>query len=369
LLEIGKGSTSRGDGPNGSGFGNAGDPMFTLRAGAQHGIAATVGAAPPSRRNGGSWPTDGALIAPPLTSNYFGDHESREGLLVPDRAVAFTVHGSREGTQAVATQTDTAGTVRKGTAAAIQNSSNTLVAFGISSDAVDRSGEGDRSAGQRAGLGILREQSPSLRARSNNSVALAFGGNNTAGPVDVATAVNAHGGPHGRLDFESETFVTHSLRAEGFDASEDGTGRGTPLIFQGKASRHQSMNCGALSPSLDRAKAGGIAVALHENQRAEMTTNDTAGSLKSGGGKPGQGYPAAFIGPAVRRLTPRECERLQGFPDDYTLVRYNGKPMADGPRYRMLGNSMAVPVVRWIGDRLRRLEFGAGVSEAAERRG
>jgi len=55
---------------------------------------------------------------------------------------------------------------------------------------------------------------------------------------------------------------------------------------------------------------------------------------------------------AVRRLTPRECERLQGFPDDYTLVEYRKKPAADGPRYRALGNSMAVPVMRWIGQRI-----------------
>lgn len=58
----------------------------------------------------------------------------------------------------------------------------------------------------------------------------------------------------------------------------------------------------------------------------------------------------------VRRLTPVECERLQGFPDDYTMVPYKGKPMADGPRYRMLGNSMAVPVVRWLGERISMVE-------------
>lgn len=57
-------------------------------------------------------------------------------------------------------------------------------------------------------------------------------------------------------------------------------------------------------------------------------------------------------GLAVRRLTPKECERLQGFPDDYTLIDYKGKPAADGNRYKALGNSMAVPVMRWIGSRL-----------------
>jgi len=59
---------------------------------------------------------------------------------------------------------------------------------------------------------------------------------------------------------------------------------------------------------------------------------------------------------AVRRLTPTECERLQGFPDGYTDIQLNGKPTPDGPRYKALGNSMAVPVMRWIGQRIADLE-------------
>lgn len=62
---------------------------------------------------------------------------------------------------------------------------------------------------------------------------------------------------------------------------------------------------------------------------------------------------------AVRRLTPRECERLQGFPDDYTLIPYRNKPAdqcPDGPRYKALGNSMAVPVMAWIGQRIQIVE-------------
>jgi len=58
----------------------------------------------------------------------------------------------------------------------------------------------------------------------------------------------------------------------------------------------------------------------------------------------------------VRRLTPRECERLQGFPDDYTLIPYRNKPASDGPRYKALGNSMAVPVMAWIGKRIQMVE-------------
>lgn len=240
---------------------------------------------------------------------------------------------------------------------------------------------------------------------------LCFGGGNTSGEIDVATCLTHH---HWRQDFDTETFavvgplcahskehghalggqqaveaghiVTHALTAS-YDASPDGTGRGVPL-------------------------------AVHENQRGELTTSDSAGALKTGGGKPGQGYPAVCYpidlrnagrdpekhdainrqgvgvgaegdaapactaGPvagvaysfqprigrsgrgqpsdvvpalagadagetsdsrpcvataapeyAVRRLTPRECERLQDFPDDYTLIEFRGKPASDGARY------------------------------------
>jgi DNA (cytosine-5)-methyltransferase 1 len=121
-------------------------------------------------------------------------------------------------------------------------------------------------------------------------------------------------------------------------------------------------DAGDLSPTLrvmghagSHANAGGqVAVAFHENQRAEVTTNDTAGALKNGGGKPGQGYSAVMSGMAVRRLTPGECETLQGFKRGYTAItRANGKPAADGPRYKALGNSMAVPVMSWIGRRIQ----------------
>jgi DNA (cytosine-5)-methyltransferase 1 len=106
---------------------------------------------------------------------------------------------------------------------------------------------------------------------------------------------------------------------------------------------------------------GGIdgPLTVHENQRAEITMNDTAGALNSGGGKPGQGYPAVLaptLIPSVRRLTPTECERLQGFPDGHTQVPIRGKPAADGPRYRAIGNSMAVPVMAWIGARIQMVE-------------
>ena len=76
--------------------------------------------------------------------------------------------------------------------------------------------------------------------------------------------------------------------------------------------------------------------------------HDTA-NLRAADGGSSRSYVATS---AVRRLTPRECERLQGFEDNFTLVPYRKGMMADGPRYKMLGNSMAVPVVRWIGERI-----------------
>ena len=91
------------------------------------------------------------------------------------------------------------------------------------------------------------------------------------------------------------------------------------------------------------------AVAFHENSRAELRETDIAGSMSTAGGKPGQGYPAVRNGMSVRRLTPIECERLQGFPDGYTDVK---EKTPDGPRYKAIGNSMAVPVMSWIGQRI-----------------
>ena len=98
-------------------------------------------------------------------------------------------------------------------------------------------------------------------------------------------------------------------------------------------------------------------VAFAANQRGEVRLQggdgDVVGAIPaSQSGKQVQGVTDGY---AVRRLTPRECERLQGFPDDWTKVPYRGKPAEecpDTPRYKALGNSMAVPVMRWIGERI-----------------
>jgi DNA (cytosine-5)-methyltransferase 1 len=133
----------------------------------------------------------------------------------------------------------------------------------------------------------------------------------------------------GRMDSSLETYVTHSLTGEGFDASEDGTGRGTPLV--------------PLSVAL-RGRAGGA---------TSEVGDDISGAPRAAGGG---GDKARVLTQTVRRLTPRECERLMGFPDDYTAIPFRGKIAADGPRYKALGNSMAVPVMRKIGERIAMMD-------------
>jgi len=206
---------------------------------------------------------------------------------------------------------------------------------------------------------------------------------------EIARALTAH---PARIDGESETFVTHALRADGFDASEDGTGRGTPLVpvafdttqITSVTNRSQprpgepchpvtaeghapaiafqtSGNCGAwetgdITGALDTNTDPNSHVLCFSSKDHGADVGEIAPTLRAMGHAESHanagGQLAVAAGYAVRRLTPRECERLQGAPDDHTLITYRGKPAADGPRYKMIGNSWAVPCVRWIGERI-----------------
>lgn len=97
-------------------------------------------------------------------------------------------------------------------------------------------------------------------------------------------------------------------------------------------------------------------VAFAQNHREELRELDAAGAVSSI--RRGDAKNETLLAQLwkVRRLTPLECERLQGFPDGYTAVRYRRKAAADGPRYRALGNSMAVNVIRWLGARIDMVE-------------
>jgi DNA (cytosine-5)-methyltransferase 1 len=181
--------------------------------------------------------------------------------------------------------------------------------------------------------------SPTLPARPRASGLecegglVAFGGGRRSGAIDVATTCTAST----RIDFETET-LTLAI-----------TGRGESHDLE---IRDDGIANALLTPNGGRGGIGVGAVAFSESHRGGCSVDRVANALTRGGGKPGEGHPAIAEALSVRRLTPRECERLQGFPDDFTLIDYRGKPAADGARYRVLGNAMAVPVIRRILDRV-----------------
>lgn len=147
--------------------------------------------------------------------------------------------------------------------------------------------------------------------------------------------------------------LAHALRGEGFDASEDGTGRGTPLVPVAYAPDVSATLVGRSSRGCGQTNSPGhnadqSLMAFHCDAQPDQMRFDPHASSSLTCSQ----HAAVATAMQVRRLTPRECERLQGFPDDYTLIPHRNKPAADGPRYKALGNSWAVPVVRWIGHRI-----------------
>ena len=303
---------------------------------------------------GGKWPNAGAVLGPKraiawrvLDAQYFGVAQRRRRVLV--------VASAREGFDPAAVLFEFDGVRRD---SAPSRSAWQDVAGSVTASLGKRGGQPDCGSTP----GYLQPVGPVLR------------GGNTSGAINVAAFLTAKGQ---RIDFEVETFavqapsyaiqagalrtnplsgpdgvgvqeqiaytlearaevqavcvtgeITHTLKAEGFDASEDGTGRGQPII---------------------------ASFAFAQNSRDEVRLvggdGEVSGALAAEPGMKQTTYVAPG-GMAVRRLTPRECERLQGFPDDYTLIPNRGKPMADGPRYKALGNSWAVPKFAWLGERI-----------------
>ena len=279
---------------------------------------------------------------------------------------------------------------------------------------------------------------------------MAFGGNNSGGPIDVATALRAH--PTPQFDFESDTFVAdvagpvdasfgrlhgqddqhvntglpmfvaevaHTLRGEGHDASDDGTGHGTPIVpiaFDSKSSGQRGFGVSdevsptlrALnnSPDVSSNAGGQVAVAIPEpytlavrgrgnHRNVEIRQDGSADAvLTPNGGRDGvsigavafaqnsrdevrmvggDGSVSGALGAepgmkqqtyvardwAVRRLTPTECARLQGFDDDHCRIPWNGKDAdqcPDGHQYKAYGNAMPVNIMEFVGRRIDLME-------------
>lgn len=273
-----------------------------------------------------------------------------------------------------------------------------------------------QKAALTAGPGLAPAGGYGWLNQSYGKITTTFSFGNGAGPVDVAACLLAGGSKH---DICTENFLVQSVAGTishtldtanaGKGSSEDGTGKGVPIIAftaQGNGADAIEEKAPALRTRVHPA------VAFAQNSRGELRLESghgqIMGTLSAGGGKPGQGLPVVFgvslrgradglaaelggeVSSAlrassggsdkqhvllsgydvhlryepsdpgsddwqqwkVRRLMPVECERLQGMPDDWTQVPYRGKPAADAPRYKAIGNSMAVPCMAWLGKRL-----------------
>ena len=167
---------------------------------------------------------------------------------------------------------------------------------------------------------------PGLTRGLNASRTLAvFGGNNTSGEIDVATALNAHGGS-GRMDFESETFV--------FEARYARNGRGAPDTIAPPLKAESGQT----------GKGDAAPLVVFQSSQSGVRQVETHATLDGNNGS--RRHNGVIQTSGVRRLTPLECERLQGFYDNYT----DGQ--SDSARYRQLGNAVCVPVVEWIARRI-----------------
>lgn len=314
---------------------------------------------------GGKWPNAGCVYGPSrivawrvLDAQFFGVAQRRRRVFVVASArkgfdpaeVLFEFDSMRRDTPPrrepqTAVTTDTGSSAEGGShwdnpanPHPTLNQSNNIGGIGASNQEV--------FAQRGAGLvsGAYSDISRTLLAKENDSTAedldtyiLAYGGGNAGGNIDVATACTAHGV---RMDFDTETFAVHGTQDP--DTNHE--------LAHTLGRNHGQENAIITEPYT-------IAIrGREEGSTVEVRNDGTANALLTpNGGRAGMGVGAVGWGMQVRRLTPVECERLQGFPDNHTLISWRGKDAADcpdGPRYKAIGNSMAVPVMRWIGERI-----------------
>ncbi|EMF0763958.1 phage N-6-adenine-methyltransferase [Klebsiella variicola] len=190
---------------------------------------------------------------------------------------------------------------------------------------------------------------------------LAFGGGNTGGNIDVAACLTAKGR---RIDFEVENFAVHGTQDPdtNFELAHTlGRNHGQEnAVFipvdddEGVTERDIRFMRQIHGLPVDPPCIAFNSKDYGQDAEEEISPTQRAGCSVSGNQNAGS-PPAIAYSMQVRRLMPVECERLQGFPDNHTLISWRGKEVAecpDGPRYRAIGNSMAVPVMRWIGERI-----------------
>lgn len=188
----------------------------------------------------------------------------------------------------------------------------------------------------RMGSGIGLETDPSPTITKAHSHAVAYGiAENIINRQD-------HNGGNGIGSQKELQYTLNATGVHGIATMSDVAGTLDASYYKGQGSRQ-----------------GGerefVAQSFAQNQLGEVRVGDVFNTLNTNSNASGRNTPMLMTQMAVRRLTPTECERLQGFPDGYTQIPWRKKPAEDcpdGPRYKALGNSWAVPVVAWIGERI-----------------
>lgn len=224
----------------------------------------------------------------------------------------------------------------KGTGAPAGDETQNVVAYAMRADAmregVAKTPSPDcngRMSLRHPGMGLYKELAPTLDCGQAHSVAYC---QRVADPLVTREAATY---THEGANFRTRNVMAFSANDHGADAGEI-----APTL---RAMGHANTSASG---------CGNVAVAFAENSRVEVRLEGgdgaRTGALSAGGGKAGQGVPCVSDAWIVRRLTPRECERLQGFPDDFTRIPWRGAEAPDSRRYKALGNSMAVPVIAWI---------------------
>ena len=180
------------------------------------------------------------------------------------------------------------------------------------------------------GFALSEDVTPTLKTDHNPAVAFASNQRDEVRELEVAGALAAQPG------IKQQTYI---CRADGQANAM------TSVDMAPTLTSHAKKDPPLIYPAEDSIGEDAL---IQRDMSATLSTHNTQTLITGGREKRSL---------TVRRLTPRECERLQGFPDDYTDIPYRNKEHApDGPRYRALGNSMAVPVMRWIGERIRMVE-------------
>lgn len=180
------------------------------------------------------------------------------------------------------------------------------------------------------GFALSEDVTPTLKTDHNPAVAFASNQRDEVRELEVAGALAAQPG------IKQQTYI---CRADGQANAM------TSVDMAPTLTSHAKKDPPLIYPAEDSIGEDAL---IQRDMSATLSTHNTQTLITGGREKRSL---------TVRRLTPRECERLQGFPDDYTDIPYRNKEHApDGPRYKALGNSMAVPVMRWIGERIRMVE-------------